>query len=322
MHSSDDAEATTASDSPLGEERGHGPRPWWMLLVDLLRGFLIGLTELVPGVSGSTVAMILRAYTTLILSANHVVRSGRGLLRGRTAVFRKELSRVDFRFVLPLGVGMVAALFLLAGPIHDLVESYPLSALGLFFGIVVIGIAAPLQLVDWRGQLKPVHGILFLVGAVAAFLLTGLAADGSNDSPSYIVVFLAAAVAICALVIPGVSGSFLLLAMGLYSPTLLAVSELDLVYISVFGLGACVGLISIVQVLVAALGRAPHLTVAVMAGLMAGSLRALWPWAPGSGTYTSGEILGPIAFMGIGAVFVVITMLLTRRRRAGTAVTP
>lgn len=284
------------------------------LPLDLGRGFLIGLTELVPGVSGSTIALIVGIYTALIRSAGHVVGAAKHLVRGRGwSSARSELGQVDWRIIIPVLVGMAAAVLLLAGPINHLVESFPLSSLGLFFGIVVVGIAAPLRMVRWTSRPRLVHYALFLAGFVAAFLLTGLVADGDQESPSMIIVFLAAAVAICALVVPGVSGSFLLLAMGLYAPTLQAVSDLDLMYIGVFGLGAVVGLASIVQGLLTALEKFPHLTVVLMAGLMAGSLRALWPWKPADGPFSSGDVVAPVLFMVAGAVFVLVLMLLDRR---------
>lgn len=290
------------------------PRSLRKLPADLGRGFLIGLTELVPGVSGSTIALIVGIYTDLIRSAGHVIGAAKNLIRGRGwSGFTEEFGKVEWRLIVPVLVAMVAAVFLLAGPIHDLVESFPLSALGLFFGIVVIGIVAPLRMVRWSVRPGIEHYVLFLVGFVAAFFLTGLAADGDQDSPSMILVFFAAAVAICALIIPGVSGSFLLLAMGLYAPTLQAVSDLDLAYIGVFAAGAAVGLASIVQVLLTALEKIPRHTVVLMAGLMAGSLRALWPWQPDSGPFSTGDIVAPALFMVVGAVFVLVMMLLDRR---------
>lgn len=308
--------STQPSDTPSG---GGAPaptarRPLVRLPLDVGRGFLIGLTELVPGVSGSTIALIVGIYTALIRSAGHVVGAAKNLLRGRGwSAARHELEQVDWRIIIPVLVGMAAAVLLLAGPIHYLVESFPLSSLGLFFGIVVVGIAAPLRMVRWAARPRVVHYALFLAGFVAAFLLTGLVADGDQDSPSMVVVFFAAAVAICALIIPGVSGSFLLLAMGLYAPTLQAVSDLDLMYIGVFALGAIVGLASIVQGLLTALEKFPHLTVVLMAGLMAGSLRALWPWKPEAGPFSSGDVVSPALFMLGGAVFVLVLMLLDRR---------
>lgn len=290
------------------------PRPLRKLPADLARGFLIGLTELVPGVSGSTIALIVGIYTELIRSAGHVIGAGKNVVRGRGwSGFKEEFGKVEWRLIVPVIVAMVAAVFLLAGPIHHLVESFPLSALGLFFGIVIIGIAAPLQMVRWSVRPGIDHYVLFLMGFAAAFFLTGLAADGDQSSPSMIVVFFAAAVAICALIIPGVSGSFLLLAMGLYAPTLQAVSDRDFAYIGVFAAGAAVGLASIVQVLLTALEKIPRHTVVLMAGLMAGSLRALWPWQPEAGPFSTGDIVAPALFMVVGAVFVLVMMMLDRR---------
>lgn len=280
----------------------------------MARGFLIGLTELVPGVSGSTIALIVGVYTDILRSVHHVVEAGKALLRGRglTAV-RTELSRVDWRLMLPVGVGMVAAVLLLAGPIHLLVESFPLSAMGLFFGIVLVGIWAPLRMVRWSVPPGMDHVLLFGAAFVLTFVLTGLGGDRDLSDPSLLLVFPAAAIAICALIIPGVSGSFLLLAMGLYSPTLLAVSTFDLPYIGVFAAGALVGAISIVQVVLVALRRIPRPTVVVMAGLMAGSLRALWPWQADSIPFSTGDIVGPALFMVAGGAFVLAMMLLDRR---------
>ena len=133
-------------------------RPLTLLPLDLGRGFLIGLTELVPGVSGSTIALIVGLYTQLLRSAHHVVEAGKSLLRGGGwSGFRRELAQVDWRLIIPVIVGMGGAVLLLAGPIHHLVESYPLSALGLFFGIVLVGIAAPLRMVRWSVQIGRAH---------------------------------------------------------------------------------------------------------------------------------------------------------------------
>jgi putative membrane protein len=289
-------------------------RPLTLLPLDLGRGFLIGLTELVPGVSGSTIALIVGLYTQLLRSAHHVVEAGKALLRGGGwGGFRRELAQVDWRLIIPVILGMGGAVLLLAGPIHHLVESYPLSALGLFFGIVLVGIAAPLRMVRWSVPPGMDLVLLFGAGFAAAFILTGLGGGGDQTDPHLLIVFLAAAVAICALIIPGVSGSFLLLAMGLYAPTLQAVSEFDLAYIGVFAAGAAAGLISIVQLVLRALERIPRFTVVLMAGLMAGSLRALWPWQDASARYSTGDIGVPLLFMVVGAAFVLLMMVLDAR---------
>lgn len=290
------------------------------LLGHILRGFLIGITELVPGVSGSTIALILGVYTRLIRSAGSVTSALKRIVVGpeRMEGAKSELRAVEWSLIIPLVIGMGLAVVILAGPIHDLVEGFPLSALGLFFGIVLLGIAAPLRLIEWDRKPGAVHVVVFLVAAAAAFLLTGLATDGQTEDPSLIFVFFAAALAICALVIPGVSGSFILLALGLYAPTLQAVDSFDLPYIGVFAAGAAVGLLSFVRILLFALDRAPVYTLVAMAGLMAGSLRALWPWNSGSGPYDAGDIVGPIIWAVVGAVFVLAMMMIEERLRVSS----
>ena len=117
-----------------------------------------------------------------------------------------------------------------------------------------------------------------IAAAAVAFLAIDFAGGSFDADPPLIAVFFAAAVAVCALVVPGVSGSFFLLAIGLYSPTLRAVDERDLGYLAVFALGALVGLVTIVRVITWLLRHHRRLTLIAMAGLMFGSLRALWPW--------------------------------------------
>ena len=167
-----------------------------------------------------------------------------------------------------------------------------------------------------------VSNVLAALAAVLAFVLTGLPAAGDAE-PQLWFVAVAAAIAICALVLPGVSGSFLLLAMGLYAPTLDAVNDRDLGYLGVFALGAVLGLASFAPLLQWLLERRRQVTLAIMTGLMLGSLRALWPWQT-----ETGGVLAPegaqlpmvIALVVAGAALVVgllfVESRLVRRRIA------
>ena len=166
---------------------------------------------------------------------------------------------------------------------------------------------------------------VFALAAITAFLLVDLASGTLTVDPPLWLVFVAAAIAVCALVVPGISGSFFLLAIGLYSPTLVAVDELDFAYLGVFAAGALVGLVTIVRLMKWLLDHARRFTLLAMAGLMLGSLRALWPWqqmAPGQ-DHGVGElalptdpILAPIAFAVLGAALV-IGMVVAERRLGG-----
>ncbi len=293
-------------------------------VANLLRGFLIGMAELVPGVSGGTVALVTGVYDRLIGSASHVVGGATRLVRGpdRVASARAELGRADWWVVAPVLVGMATAVLTVAGAMEGFVSDHPEQARGLFLGLVVASLAVPLRMAREAGARGDARDVLVVLGAaVVAFLLVGLAGGREVEDPALPVVALAAAVAICALVVPGVSGSFFLLAVGLYGTTLSAVADRDLVYIGAFALGAVAGLATFVQLLGWLLEHRRRVTLLAMAGLMVGSLRALWPWQGGSGaeegvgsmTAPYDPVLVPVLLALLGAVVVTATVRLEAR---------
>lgn len=305
-------------------------RSWYLVPLDLLRGFLIGMAELVPGVSGGTIALVTGIYDELIGSASHVVSAVKRLIVGpnRIAGMLTELRRTQWMLIIPVLIGMATAVLSIAGVMKDFVTAYPEHSRGLFFGLVLVSILVPLRMLPARrpGQHRAVGIIMFVLAAAAAFIMVGFAGGGNDADPSLIVVFFAAAVAICALVIPGVSGSFFLLAVGLYATTMTAISERDLGYIAIFGLGAVFGLASFVSLLRYLLTHRRRVTLLVMAGLMFGSLRALWPWQSEGTPDASGEthgvgdlilptapVAGPVLLALAGAA-VVLTLILVEAR--------
>ncbi|QYJ02905.1 DUF368 domain-containing protein [Nocardioides panacisoli] len=301
-----------------------------LLPLDLLRGFLIGLAELVPGVSGGTVALVTGVYEQLIGSASHALVALKRLALGpdRLAGFRAEVRRTDWWLVVPVLLGMATAVATVAGTMEGFVTDHPEHARGLFFGLVAASVAVPLRMLGGPPATvaEQIREAAVVVGAaVLAYLLIGLAVGGDAGSPPMWVVFLAAAVAICALAVPGVSGSFFLLAVGLYTTTLTAVDERDLGYLAVFAAGALIGLGSFVQLLRYLLERHRRVTLLAMAGLMVGSLRALWPWqsvAEGAAeeAHGPGELLapypptaGPVLLVAIGVAVVVALIVVESR---------
>jgi putative membrane protein len=309
--------------------RGGGPRLREVPLHGA-RGFLIGMAELVPGVSGGTVALVTGVYERLIDSASHVLSAGRHAVVGpdRWSGTRTHLRRTDWSVIVPVIVGMAAAVVTMAGVMHAFVTGAPEHARGLFLGLVAASILVPLRMLPPReeGRTSGADVAVFLGAAVVAFLLVGLAGGRELADPPLLLVTAAAAVAICALVVPGVSGSFFLLAVGLYTTTLDAVDGFDLLYIAAFGLGAALGLGSFVKVLHWALHRHRRVTLLAMAGLMLGSLRALWPWQ-GESEHGVGEVslpydpvLGPIALAILG-VAVVLGLIWVENRAAARTLT-
>ena len=284
------------------------------MIANLLRGFLIGIAEVIPGVSGGTIALIVGIYERIIGSAANAVEAFALLLRGNLQEAKVAARQIDWLLVLPVLVGMFAAIFAAAAAIEPLLESQPENLRGLFAGLILVSLLVPYRMVgaSWRVT----DYLLGLIAAAISFLLVSLPRQEVTD-PALALVFMAAAVAVCALVLPGVSGSFLLLAIGFYAPTIAAVNDLDFGYLSVFVLGAIVGLAMFSTALRWLLVNQRRITLVVMTGLMLGSLRALWPWQDNLGKPVSPESLTPLVFIAVGAL--VVTVLLWVQSRASKA---
>jgi putative membrane protein len=277
----------------------------------VLRGGLIGAAEAIPGVSGGTVALVTGVYEVVITSAGHLVSGVTALVTDRARA-RQEFRAVRWDVLVPLLIGMFPALLIALLLLAPAIEEYPVQMRALFFGMVAAALIVPVSMVGPRWRLREV--LFAAAAAVAAYLLTGQL-QLSVDDPSLPVVFLAAAVAVCALVLPGVSGAFLLLAFGLYGPTREAVRNLDLGYVGVFALGAICGLSVFVKGLQWLLEHRRRITLAVMTGLIVGALRALWPWQT-----EDNDLLAPdsriwvaLALFVLGAAIVVGILVVERR---------
>jgi len=280
------------------------------VIANLFRGFLIGTAEVIPGVSGGTIALIVGIYERIIGSAASAVEAFVLLLRGKLQEAKVAARQIDWLLVLPVLVGMFAAIFAAAAAIEPLLESQPENMRGLFAGLILVSLLVPYRMVgaSWRAA----DYLLGLIAAAISFVLVSLPKQEVAD-PALALVFLAAAVAVCALVLPGVSGSFVLLAIGFYAPTIDAVNDLDFGYLSVFVLGAIVGLAMFSTALRWLLVNKRRITLAVMTGLMLGSLRSLWPWQDNLGQPVSSESLTPLAFFAVGALFVALLLWVQSR---------
>ena len=280
------------------------------MIANLLRGFLIGIAEVIPGVSGGTIALIVGIYERIIGSAANAVEAFALLLRGKLQEAKVAARQIDWLLVLPVLVGMFAAIFAAAAAIEPLLESQPENMRGLFAGLILVSLLVPYRMVgaSWRVT----DYLVGLTAAAISFLLVSLPRQEVTD-PALALVFMAAAVAVCALVLPGVSGSFLLLAIGFYAPTIAAVNDLDFGYLSVFVLGAIVGLALFSTALRWLLVNHRRVTLVVMTGLMVGSLRALWPWQDNLGQPVSPESVTPLVFFAVGALFVALLLWVQSR---------
>lgn len=234
----------------------------------------MGAADAIPGVSGGTIALVLGIYERLLASIGHAARGVIALLRIDREGARYHVGAVDWKLVVPLAGGIGAAIVVASAFVPQLLDLYPTQSRGLFLGLVVASVSIPWHRV--RVKAAP-HVMVAVAAGILAFVLTGIP-PGTVTDPSSLQVFGAAAIAICAMILPGVSGSYLLLVLGLYETTLDAVHDRNLTYVAVFASGAAVGLGLFSMVLNALLRRHHDLTMAALVGLMVGSLRALWPW--------------------------------------------
>lgn len=289
-------------------------RPGYLLL-NLVRGFLMGSADVVPGVSGGTIAVLVGIYERLVHAISMASRALGNVLRLRFRDALARLREIDWALIVPLLIGIAAAILLLAGVISNLLETQPVAMAGLFTGLV-----AASAWVAWRMIRQPngTTALVMLVVALATFFLLGLK-GGEVVDPSWLVIFGSGAIAICAMILPGISGSFLLLMLGMYDFIISAVDDRDLPLMGIFALGCVVGLALFSQVLDWSLAKHHDIVVAAMVGLMIGSFRVLWPWPNG---VDSTELGTPLdnwwVAVGLGfvaaAVVVVLTLMFERRQ--------
>lgn len=288
------------------------------VLANALRGGLIGLVETIPGVSGGTMALVVGIYDRLIGSASHATTAVRYLITGRWQDCKAELAKVDWWLLIPVAVGMLVAVFTVAGPMAHAVETYPEQVRAIFFGMVLASVAVPIRLAGDGVSAK--IWLLGVAAAVASFAVLSLPV--TDLSPNPVTIMASAAIAVAALVLPGLSGSFLLLTLGLYQPTLTAVAERDFGYLAMFAAGALVGLIVIVKILRWFLTHHHKATMIVLAGVMVGALRSLWPWQEGERTLLAPAdnwpLLLGLTLAGAAAVtaLVVADALIIKRRES------
>lgn len=279
------------------------------------RGFAMGAADIVPGVSGGTVALVLGIYERLIRNVHSAASTARHLVQADLAGARDRLRHVEWRWVLSLLAGILGAVVTLSSLIEHLLEDEAVRMAGLFFGLVT-GSAV----VAWRlvRRIGTVEVALMLLTGIAVFWLLGLRSDTEATGAEVVTkplwtFFAAGAIAICAMILPGISGSFILVMLGMYTEVLGAVNDRDLAVLAVFALGCAVGLGAFSTLLNWLLLHHHDQVMAVMIGLMLGSLRVLWPWPGGTHTTTltwpSDDVIVPILLAVAGFVVVIAVEL-------------
>jgi putative membrane protein len=240
-----------------------------------LKGICMGSADVIPGVSGGTIALITGIYEDLIAALRSLD------IKMVQKVFRLDikgaLADVHIRFLLTLFSGIIVAILSLAQLMNYFLHHHPVPIWSLFFGLIVASIlVVGKQVTNWLGK----AGICFLAGILAAAVIVNLIPIKTPETNWFI--FLCGVVAICAMILPGISGAFILLILGKYefitatlkNPFLVQ----NIIVILVFCLGCGVGLAGFSRVLNYLLGKFHNLTLAFLAGLITGSLMKIWPW--------------------------------------------
>ncbi|MBQ0787676.1 MAG: DUF368 domain-containing protein [Oceanihabitans sp.] len=240
-------------------------------LIISFKGMAMGAADAVPGVSGGTIAFISGIYEELINTISNVNLTTLKTLK--TEGVKAFWTKVNGNFLLALLIGMVISFASFMKLAKYLIEQHPVLIWSFFFGLIIASILfIGKQITKWNIATI----IAVLVGAALAYYITSLPSMASNNNPFFL--FFAGAIAICAMILPGISGSFILVILGAYKTLSVAIDSLDFKKIAIFALGAIVGLLSFSRVLKWLFKNYHNITLAVLTGFIFGSLNKIWPW--------------------------------------------
>lgn len=271
----------------------------------------MGIAELVPGVSGGTIAFVTGIYEEFITSINNVNLHTLKVLKNEGFVsFWKKLNG---NFLVALLVGMLISIFSLSKVIAWLLEDHPIPTWAFFFGLVLASVIFVAKSINQWGVLAI---FLFIIGTASAFYITTLPPSTSTGSLPFI--FFSGAIAICAMVLPGISGSFILVLLGSYKIVLEAVNDKNFSIILAFAFGAIFGVLSFARILKWMFTNFKDVTLAVLTGFILGSLNKIWPWKNiieiiqiGKKEIIINENISPFAFVGDNQLsFAIVTAII------------
>ena len=237
-----------------------------------LKGMAMGAADVVPGVSGGTIAFISGIYEELLNSISSFNFSLINVFKNEG--FKSVWIKVNGNFLVSLFVGILISVLSLAKLIESMLENHPIVIWSFFFGLVLASIIyIGKQITKWtKGSF-----LCLILGAILAFYITTLnPMVSANSSPWFL--FLVGMIAICAMILPGISGSFILVLLGAYKPVLNALNTKDFVSIIIFLVGAILGLLSFSRILKWLFSTYKNYTLSTLTGFIIGSLNKIWPW--------------------------------------------
>ncbi|MEE0236884.1 MAG: DUF368 domain-containing protein [Bacteroidales bacterium] len=253
---------------------------FWKNIMVAVKGACMGAADVIPGVSGGTIAFIMGIYDEFVGSLASInAEALRLLFKGRFSAFWKH---INGSFLLSLVIGIGISIIALAGLMQMLLSDFPIQTWAFFFGLIV---ASSLFIIRGISGWKLREGLLLVFGILLGAVICTLSPTQTPDGLWFI--FLSGALAICAMILPGISGSFILLILGKYEYVLGAISGLvagvdpgrNLLILGVFGIGAIIGILAFSRFLHWLLARWQKETMIVLAGFIIGSLVKIWPWS-------------------------------------------
>lgn len=282
-----------------------------------LRGLAMGAADIVPGVSGGTIALITGIYTRFI----DAIRQAFGIVsrknisaaaRGRFRSIIKQVKSLDYGLILPLILGIGTAVLTMSNIIHHLMEEQTLWTYSFFFGLIL---GSAYFLYRQLGRIDLKISLMAMIGATASFIIVG--GEPTAVTPNLFFIFFAGSIAISAMVLPGISGSFILVLLGLYELIITSIKELDIIVIAVFSTGVFTGLLFFSRALSYLLHKKRELTMGFLIGLMLGSLRLQFNIVMEHAS--SQSLLGALAFLILGCVIVIILEAKGRKKDGAQA---
>ncbi|WP_261835893.1 DUF368 domain-containing protein [Vibrio ishigakensis] len=238
---------------------------------NFLKGMAMGAADVVPGVSGGTIAFITGVYDTLLESIRRINPSLIGILKEKG--IKGAFEHINGLFLVTLFGGVLTSILTLAKLISWLLVTHPIPLWSFFFGLILVSVWHILRQIESFNASK---WAFLLVGVGFAYMITVI--NPLQLEPTGINVVLAGAIAICAMILPGISGSFILLLIGMYAPVLAAVKGFQIDILALFLVGCVSGLLSFSHLLSWLLKRFRDFTLMFLVGLMIGTLPKIWPW--------------------------------------------
>ena len=275
-------------------------------IVTAVKGFFMGAANVVPGVSGGKIALTTDIYTRIIEALNAIlsVDTWKDLLHGR---FKEFWKKIDGWFLVALAVGVVLSVFTLAKLLEYCLAEHPIATWAFFFGLILASAFFMLKAVkNWKAA-----DVLFLIIGIALGLVV-CTLTPSQTPDNWLFIFLCGAIAICTMILPGISGSFILVVMGKYDYMMSAVSNLDWGTLAIFALGCLAGILAFAKLLHWLLGRWERQTMLVLTGFVLGSLVKVWPWANVSAS-ADPQVGSAVLWALLGVALIVAIELLAKK---------